>query len=215
MSATLPEAENKHDSPGKTLGDLLQADQARPEREWVGLLEAIAAGDQLALRVLYGRSHRLVFTLSMRLVQNRASAEEVTVDVFHEIWRRAGTYDPSSGTVIGWIMNQARSRAIDRLRFEHRKKRAPAPDVPSPDAQPPANAAEEPLETADQGRLLQAALTILTPSEREAIDAAFFGESSYSQVATSLNQPLGTIKTRIRSGLLKLREALGPREGDL
>jgi len=211
----LPTTEDKGDLPVTTLGDLLQAHQGKPESEWAGLLQGIAAGDQLALRTLYEHSHRLVFTLIMRLLQNRASAEEVTIDVFHEIWRRAGTYDPSTGTVIGWIMNQARSRAIDRLRFEHRKKRAPPPPPQEEDQQPATHAADEYLETRDQVRVLQAALTTLTPPEREAIEAAFFGESSYSQVATSLNQPLGTIKTRIRSGLLKLRQTLGSREGDL
>src|SRR5919205_4036198 len=83
----------------------------------------MAAGDQLALHALYERTHRVVFTLVMRITANRESAEELTLDVFHDVWRRASRYDAANGTVLGWIMNQARSRAIDRLRFDQRKKR--------------------------------------------------------------------------------------------
>ena len=83
----------------------------------------MAAGDPLALHALYERTHRIVFTLIVRITHNRETAEELTVDVFHDAWRRAASYDPAGGSVVGWIMNQARSRAIDRLRFEQRKKR--------------------------------------------------------------------------------------------
>src|SRR5881296_2636453 len=109
-----------------TLGDLLYANKAKtlvPEKEWVGLVRSIAGGDQLALHALYEQTHRLVFTLIVRITGKRETAEEVTLDVFHDVWRRASAYDPASGSVVGWIMNQARSRAIDRLRFERRKKR--------------------------------------------------------------------------------------------
>ena len=87
-------------------------------------MQSIAGGDQIALHALYEGSHRLVFTLIMRITANRETAEELTVDVFHDVWRRASGYDAANGTVLGWIMNQARSRAIDRLRFEGRKKRS-------------------------------------------------------------------------------------------
>src|SRR3546814_13011070 len=87
------------------------------------LVQSMAAGDQLALHALYERAHRPVFTLIMRITANRETAEELTIDVFHDVWRRASRYDPANGTVLGWVMNQARSRAIARLRFESRKKR--------------------------------------------------------------------------------------------
>src|SRR6201987_481093 len=110
----------------RTLGEVLYAQpQATvPEQDWVALVQAIAAGDQFALHALYERAHRVVFTLMMRITANRETAEELTIDVFHDVWRRAARYDAASGTVLGWIMNQARSRAIDRLRFENRKKRS-------------------------------------------------------------------------------------------
>jgi len=107
------------------LGDLLYGDQARPlvsEKDWAALVQSVASGDQRALHALYERAHRLVYTLVLRITGNRETAEELTVDVFHDVWRRAAAYDPAGGTVVGWIMNQARSRAIDRVRFDGRKK---------------------------------------------------------------------------------------------
>src|SRR6201988_766763 len=102
-----------------TLGDVLYAKSKPPvpEQDWVLLVQSIAAGDQLALHALYERAHRIVFTLIMRLTANRETAEELTIDVFHDVWRRAARYESANGTVLAWIMNQARSRAIDRLRF--------------------------------------------------------------------------------------------------
>src|SRR5215813_2457865 len=109
-----------------TLGDILYARSTAtvPEEDWMILVRSIAGGDELALHALYERAHRIVFTLIMRITANVETAEELTLDVFHDIWRRASRYDAANSTVLGWIMNQARSRAIDRLRFENRKKRS-------------------------------------------------------------------------------------------
>jgi len=197
-------------SPPGTLGDVLYADKSKSsvsENDWVGLVQSIAAGDQHALHALYERTHRIVFTLIMRITSNRETAEELTLDVFYDVWRRASRYDARDGTVLGWIMNQARSRALDRLRFERRKKRI------DPDASAPAVAIEtsdsrDALELKEQSRALQNGLTLLTPGERQAIEAAFFLELTHAEVAARLKQPLGTVKTRIRSGLHKLRQAL-------
>ena len=139
---------------------------------------------------------------------NRETAEEVTLDVFYDVWRKASTYDPANGSVVGWVMNQARCRAIDRLRFDRRKKRVntyphslrPTTDIVDPQQ---ASLFEE------QSRLVRGALELLSAEERKAIETAFFSELTYEQTARDLNQPLGTVKTRIRSGLEKLREALG------
>lgn len=100
-----------------TLGDILYADRSGsvvPEANWVALVEGIAAGDPHALRALYERMHRIVFTLMLRITRNTETAEELTLDVFCDVWRRASDYDPANGSVIGWIMNRARARAIDR-----------------------------------------------------------------------------------------------------
>ena len=212
MASRLPKvSRTKHEQgdidPAQTLGDLLYADAAKPrvsETEWRTLVQAIAAGDQLALQALYDRTHRLVFTLTMRILGNHASAEEVTLDVFHDVWRRASTYDGTGGSVLGWIMNQARSRAIDRLRFESRKKRNYSVVGRSADAGDDGADAEG----CEHAHVLQQALQTLTPDERQAIETAYFSELTYVEVAAQLNQPLGTIKTRIRSALGKLRRAL-------
>src|SRR5947207_290848 len=198
----------------KTLGDILDADKSRvrvSEDEWLQLVRAVANGDQRALHSIYEQTHRIVFTLIVRITANQETAEEVTLDVFYDVWRKASTYDPANGSVIGWIMNQARSRAIDRLRFEQRKKRAP---LDSDHREPEhIEGVERVLDARRRRALLHEALTALTPDERQTIEVAFFSELTYSETAVRLNQPIGTVKTRIRSGLAKLRTALGD-EGD-
>lgn len=193
----------------RTLGDVIYGGRrtAASEQEWVGLVQSMARGDQRALHDLYVRTHRIVYTLIVRITNDRETAEEVTLDVFHDAWRRASAFDPGGGSVVGWLMNQARSRAIDRVRFENRKKRT------GTDATPPTTSTTvtdpgDALDVRAQAGLLRDALRVLTPDERQAIETAFFSELSYREVAEELSQPLGTVKTRIRSGLGKLRVAL-------
>ncbi|HVV52840.1 MAG TPA: sigma-70 family RNA polymerase sigma factor [Polyangia bacterium] len=212
MSDYAPEA--RDESP-HTLGDLLYAGRSErsvPEDDWVLLVRAIAGGDHRALRDLFERTHRLAFTLAMRITGNRESAEEVTLDVFRDVWLKAAQYDPEDGPVLGWIMNQTRSRAIDRLRFEQRKKR-----VPPDGSQGEPAAVEDPEDALDVHRrrgLVRKALATLTPEERRTVETAFFSELTYAETASRLDQPLGTVKTRVRSALAKLRRAL-ENEGDL
>lgn len=166
-----------------TLGDVLHATfkVLSPEEDWADLVGGIAAGDQLALHALFERSHRIVFTLIARITANRETAEELTIDVFHDIWRRAPDYDAANGTVLAWVMNLARSRAINRLRFEG--------DL---------------VELREQREALHSALGALTPDERLAIETVFFAGQTHNEAAVRLNQPFGSI---IRSGLHKLRHA--------
>jgi len=156
------------------------------EADWVALVRAIAAGDQVALHSLYERSHRLVFTLIMRMTSNRETADQLTLEVFHQVWRQAYRYDPLDATVLGWLMNLARFRALARLGSEPRKKN----------------------EFEEERRALRAALDTLTPEERQVIEAAFFCELSEVEVAIRLKKPLSTIRVRLQSGLHKLRQAL-------
>ena len=205
--AVVPKSDRRGPAPG-SLGDLLYSDASAAtvsEEDWVRLVRSIAARDQHALRALYERTHRLVFTLAMRINNNRESAEEVTLDVFHDVWRRSEQYDPLGGSVLGWIMNQARSRAIDRLRFDQRKKRvAPAGHA----AEEPGALPSDSVDSGQRRRSLQGALGLLTADERQAIDNAFFGELTHAETAARLDQPLGTVKTRVRSALAKMRKAL-------
>src|SRR5437588_3105034 len=160
IDATVGAARHPNQDPrdeGTTLGDVLYANKANApvsEKEWIGLVRSIAGGDQLALHALYAQTHRIVFTLIVRITSNRETAEELTLDVFHDVWRRASTYDPANGSVVGWIMNQARSRAIDRLRFEHRKKRI-SNYVDSPLTTTEANDPQQTCLLEQQSRLLR------------------------------------------------------------
>jgi DNA-directed RNA polymerase specialized sigma24 family protein len=132
-----------------TLSDLL-FDKALPppipESEWGALVRAIAAGNAEALSTLYDRTHRIVFTLMLRITHEREMADELTLEVFYSVWRRAGTYHPEKGSVIGWILNQARVRAIDRMLAEPssrwpKTRRVEAwADVPIDQLPPPAPA---------------------------------------------------------------------------
>ncbi len=209
MTTSSKEATSHEPVPG-TLGAVLYANKARPavlENDWVNLVRAVASGDQYALHALYDRAHRPVFTLIVRITCNRETAEEVTLDVFHEVWRRASRYDPAGGTVLGWIMNQARSRAIDRLRFDNRLKRSNAQgdDWRQPTAP---RDSEDAIAFRQSGDELRNALRSLTADERRAIETAYFRELTYADAAAQLEVPLGTLKTLIRSALSKLRQAL-------
>jgi RNA polymerase sigma-70 factor (ECF subfamily) len=144
--------------------------------------------------------------LIMRIVRSRETADELTLDVFHDVWRRAATYDPANGSVLGWILNQARSRAIDRHRFERRRKRVNPFEGEPVDAV--AAGCDELIASGDRARAVRIALEGLTANERVAIETAYFSDMTYVEVAARLNAPVGTIKTRIRSALQKLRNAL-------
>ena len=108
-----------------TLGALLYADKSvlrTPESEWVALLRGVAAGDTGSFGTLYMWTHGIVFSLIIRILRNRARAEDATVEVFHDIWRRAGDYHADSGTVVGWIMNLARSHALQQRSAQRRAR---------------------------------------------------------------------------------------------
>ncbi|HZQ75155.1 MAG TPA: sigma factor [Burkholderiales bacterium] len=110
-----------------TLGDVVRASEssaAVAEGEWAALLRSVGAGDQGALHALYERAHAPVFTLAARITGSRRIAEEVTLEVFHDIWHESRRYEPAQGTVLGWIMNRARSRALLRLRPGHEESGA-------------------------------------------------------------------------------------------
>jgi RNA polymerase sigma-70 factor, ECF subfamily len=211
MEGKLRQTNDERDPKPGTLGEVLYARRSAPtesESKWAELVQSIAGGDQLALHALYDRAHRLVFTLTMRITNDRQTAEELTMDVFLDVWRHASKYEPTTGgSVLGWILNQARSRAIDRLRFERRLKRLrPASEEWCQWTAPRDSEAAAALR--QEAEFVRKALTVLTPEEQQAIEIAYFSGLTYGEVAERVNQSLGTIKTRIRSGLAKLREAL-------
>jgi len=148
--------------------------------------------------------------LAERILGDPGAAEEVTIDVYLQVWRSAGSYDAGRGAPLAWILTLTRSRAIDRLRAlgGHRRVTGPletARAVPSGQAGP-----EEGSEDAQRRRIVQAALARLAPNQRQAIELAFFSGLSHSEIAEELGEPLGTVKTRVRLGMLRLRELVGP-----
>jgi RNA polymerase sigma factor (sigma-70 family) len=206
MDSTQNQPEQSAAGQPRTLGDVLYSGSSQAlvsEKNWVRLTEGIAAGDASALHALYERTYRPVFTLMMRLTSNRETAEELTVDLFDDMWRKACRYDPAKGTVLGWVMNQARAKAIDWLRLEQLQKGPqPAPEgglliIDAPDYR-------DVMHFNEQSGRLRAALTLLTPEERAALEIAFFSERSYTEVAARMKQPSRAIKARIRSALRKL-----------
>jgi RNA polymerase sigma-70 factor (ECF subfamily) len=166
----------------------------------------MAGGDQSALGELYDRHARAVYSLSSRILSDRHEAEDVVQDVFSQAWAQAARYDPARGAVLTWLLVIARGRAIDRLRA--RRGRAAPIDARQSEASDPAPGQELIAMTAQQVGRLKVALAALADGQRKAIELAYFDDLSQSEIAARLQEPLGTIKTRIRSGLQKLRAAL-------
>ncbi|PWU05886.1 MAG: hypothetical protein C5B51_13450 [Terriglobia bacterium] len=192
--------------PGSGAGD----PKAARETAWRGYLLLVAAGDQSALAAFYDESSQLVYSLVLRVLGDVADAEEVAMDVYTQVWKSAGTYDDSRGNVTAWLMTLARNRAIDRLRSRNTRlqKEAPLPeafDFPASSISP-----ERETQETQRRRRVAAALQTLSPEQREVVQLAFFSGLTHSELATRLQQPLGTVKTRIRMGMMKLREQLEP-----
>jgi RNA polymerase sigma-70 factor (ECF subfamily) len=191
------------------LSELLYADPSTtrvPEKAWLALVRAIAAGDEAALRELFEKTYSLVFIYLIRATRDRRLTDELILDVFQDIWCEAPIFDGEHGPVLGWIMGKARSHALAHAQSAGELQRTsdrtyiglPGDSMPTTAASPP---------TPED---LQAAIDALTPDERTAIEAAFSG-LSYAEVAANQAQSVGTIKKRVRSGLAKLRQSLRER----
>jgi RNA polymerase sigma-70 factor (ECF subfamily) len=158
---------------------------------------------------LYDRHARPLYSLILRILGNETEAEDVLQEVFAQAFRQAARYDSRRGAVAAWLLTIARSRAIDRLRARRTRVEAPAGEMQPldemPDAQP--DAASTMLDE-EQSRLVRQALAALPMLQRMAIELAYYEGLSHSEIAERLEQPLGTVKTRIRLGLLKLRGVL-------
>jgi RNA polymerase sigma-70 factor (ECF subfamily) len=178
-----------------TLGELLYADPAIAcvsEKEWFALVREIAAGNEAALRVLLNKSYPVMFTFLMRLTGDRRTTEEVILEVFQNVWCEAPVFDSAEEPVLGWIMRQARARALAR-------------PVQSSAESTGAAANESLLDVSD---VVAAALTRLSESERAVMEAALLNGLSYEQVARHSGQSVGSVKKQSRSGLSKLQQAL-------
>jgi RNA polymerase sigma-70 factor, ECF subfamily len=186
-----------HAAPGRGARDLV----------WSGYLRRCAEGDQSALAHLYEESSRYVYGMALRILRDAADAEEITVDVFSQVWRSAATFSQQRGSALNWLITLARSRSIDRLRTQsaqvRRREEPLEPSISCAGSNP-----EQSAVSRQQRARIQSALDQLNPEQRELLELGYFGGLSHSELATQLNQPLGTVKTRIRFGMIRLRELL-------
>ena len=171
-------------------------------------VDRMAGGDTSALAALYDRHARAIYSLAMRIVSDAAEAEDVVQDVFTQAWRQAKQYDAARAPVAAWLMIITRARALDRLRRRRSRITATEIDAGTPHPRDPDPSQETLVITAEQAERLRGALGDLPDGQRTAIELAYYQGLTQSDIAEKLQEPLGTIKTRIRAGLQKLREAL-------
>jgi len=180
------------------------------------LVARAAAGDERALGELYDRYGGMAFSLACAVVGEHADAEEVVADAFAQIWRSAGGFDPARGSVTAWVATIVRTRALDLVRSRRRRARvleeaAVVTDegetlVLAPSAESPDRGAE----LSETAAIVRRSLADLPAPQRRVIELAYFGGLSQSEIAAQLSEPLGTVKTRMRAGMDKLRQSLRP-----
>ncbi len=173
----------------------------------VYLIQRAAAQDREAFSQLYDRFSALVFSLAMRMLRAQTDAEDLLQEVFMQVWRQAGSYNQERGSPEAWIINIARSRAIDKLRAIRRRDRSFVLTDDPAGAESPDNIEKTAGDT--EARLaMTSALGHLPEAQRKVLELAYYDGLSQSEIAERLNEPLGTVKTRIRAGIQHLREIL-------
>ncbi|MBI1817601.1 MAG: sigma-70 family RNA polymerase sigma factor [Deltaproteobacteria bacterium] len=168
---------------------------------------ALGRGEQHALAELYDRFGGAVYHLALRITRDPSTAEEICLDAFLQLWRQAARFNANHGSVQSWLFTIARSRAIDRIRAAGAAKRTEVEDPI------PVNAVQQPDETAEfaeRRELVREAIATLPAVQRTALELAYYEGLSHSQIANRLNEPLGTVKTRIRQAMIALRQTLAP-----
>jgi RNA polymerase sigma-70 factor, ECF subfamily len=175
-------------------------------RDLAALISLVARGDAAAFDAVYGQVAASVFGIVRRVIRDPAQSEEVTQDVLLELWRNAAAFDAERGSAIAWVMTMAHRRAVDRVRSaqkeSERERRAATADIPFDEV---AEAVESSLERERVRRCLGS----LTGLQRESVTLAYYGGYTYGQVASLLGVPAGTVKTRMRDALIRLRDCLG------
>ena len=172
------------------------------------LLKLSARGDSEAFAMFYDDTSARAYGLAVRVVRDRAQAEEVVQEAYLDVWRNAARYDASRGSAIGWLLTIVHRKAVDRVRSAEAASRRDTSY--EHDNQAIAHdATAEAAEASMEARRVRSALTALTDVQREALELAYFGGYTHTEVASMLDLPVGTAKTRIRDGLIRMRDALG------
>ena len=177
------------------------------------LLQAVSRGDESALAALYDRYRLILFGLILRILHDRQEGEDVLQEVFFQVWRRANDFDPARGRAFTWLVTIARSRALDRLRMLSSRSRFVEADEQTVSDEVTDTAQE--LVKSEEGQIVRQALAELPHEQRRALLLAYFEGLTQAEIAERLGDPLGTVKTRMRSGLIKLRELLRDRSRGL
>lgn len=193
--------------PGDRLADP-PADLEDSSDELAALLRASARGDEAAFARLYDATSSRVHGLVLRVVRNPAQAEEVTQEAFVDIWRTAARFDPHKGSGISWLMTIAHRKAVDRVRSAQASTERDTTYLARTEERAFDSTAENVEQSLDAQRVRRA-MTSLTQTQRGAVELAYFGGYTHTEVAGLLDVPLGTAKTRIRDGLIRLRDTLG------
>ncbi len=208
-----PADDTRHDAPARMSEDPANPRPADdPAEELARLVQAMAGGDRAALARLYDLLGGPLHALALRVLNDSAEAPDIVHDAFLQLWRKAGDYEPARGSVFAWAATLVRNRAIDRVRTRKRRTEilhGSAAEI-LPAAVGDSDAADR-LGLAEQAGAVRAALAALAPEQRTALELAYFGGLTQQEISARLNEPLGTIKARIRRGLLRLRETLPAR----
>ena len=174
----------------------------------VGLIRATGLGDEAAFERLFNEVGSWVFGIVLRVVRDRGQSEEVSQEVFLELWRTAARFDPDKGSARAWVMTMAHRRAVDRVRSAQASTDRDAADA-SRSFERPHDAVVEEVSIQLNRERVRRPLAELTEEQREAISLAYFKGYTQNEVATALEIPRGTAKTRLRDGLIRLRDAMG------
>jgi RNA polymerase sigma-70 factor (ECF subfamily) len=172
------------------------------------LVHRLLQRDVSAFEQLYDRHSRIVYGLLLRILQQAGTAEEVAQDVFLQLWRNAAQYDQSRGPFVPWLLTLARNRGLDTLRLKserQRRREDQAEEMPPVFAVPQY---EKELDEKRRAEKVRALMASLNPQQKKAIELAYFEGLSHTEIAAALNEPLGTVKSWIRNGLLRLKEGL-------
>ncbi len=176
------------------------------ERDLAILISKIAKGCESALKKLYDNTISQVYGLAYKILSNKPDADEVALDVFKQIWNKAPDYEPARGSPSAWLITVTRSRAIDKIRSDTKRRTTNEPlltdsidNTPLPD---------ETASVREKRELIEKALSELTPKQRKSIELAYFNGLSQSEISELMNEPLGTVKSWMRTGMMRLREIL-------
>jgi RNA polymerase sigma-70 factor (ECF subfamily) len=179
------------------------------------LVRRMAGGEEPAAALLYDRYGAALYAVAYRITGQKADAEEVVLEAFAQAWRDAARFEPARGSVAAWLTMISRSRALDQVRSRDRRERLNSSAAREDQSRSPAMGSWDPdpayqVEHGERQKRVAEALQALTPVQRQAIEMAYYDGLSQSEIAERLNEPLGTVKTRVRLGMMKLRDILRP-----